>query len=443
MDDLEFDELIRDAVAGIADNAPQPYPFPTSSTAVDHGDGSRGRDGWKDGRGRLALVAVAAVIALAGGWLTSNAGWLDRSIDIEATDDGAVPNGSRTGTGSGWPTMMPGAELIPPDALEPGRFIFGPGDEPANVVGDYLADRLADLAAAPGGLAIQEIETVDGHAVFGWSYDIADVNANGWVYLLEAERSWWVVAAISEGVDAHRVFHDLQRVAGLVTSAGDEPLVIDLVDIDTGDPFQPATGEALGVGPMGRRQLGTAGRSERLGDAETIEIDTPVGREQFAIRIQAVGGTPLTITEFTVRQGTAEEPAGLESTTCAVTRPPEVAFVPPQPWPATPPSDDWAWYGTDELWTVIEIDGSTENKSVWWSAEFPGGTDEPNPPLTVTFERLDADVAPIEFDAPGTNAFTTADQWFMINGLEPREPGCWRATATYKGTTLSYTYEVP
>ncbi|MEM7342020.1 MAG: hypothetical protein AAF467_25485 [Actinomycetota bacterium] len=546
MDDVEFDERMRNAVTGIADGAPPPHPFPAPTGGADQGDGLGRRRRVMDHRSRLALVAAAVAVLLTGGWLAASAGLFDQSVDIAATDEGAgmssavAPNPGRS---QEWPTVTPGADLIPLGALEPRRVIFGPGDEAATAAADYLADRLPDLAATPDGLVIEEVETVDGHAVFSWSYDIADVSTTGWVYLLEAEGSWWVVAAVSDGVDARRVAYDLRRVTGLITATGDNALVVDLVDIDTGEPFQPATGDTVDPGPSGR-QLGTAGRSERLDGEETIDIDTPVAREQFAIRIQAVGGTALTITEFTVSAETAEtvlilfvEPAAinavvaalaaddrtgdyqrhdaaetrvdeqrlvsaapelaeiwdagseLESVSlalattdpiaavieelrllegvvavvpapspsppddeeaatpargeCPTTQPPEEAFVPPAPWPATPASDNMAWYGTDELWTVIEIDWPIENKSVWWSAQFPGGPDEPNPPLTVIFERLDADLPPIVYDAPGTNAFTDADQWFMINGREPTESGCWQATATYRGTTLSYIFEVP
>ena len=45
--------------------------------------------------------------------------------------------------------------------------------------------------------------------------------------------------------------------------------------------------------------------------------------------------------------------------------------------------------------------------------------------------------------SPGTNAYTPEDRWFMIAGIDPNTPGCWRVTATYKGATLSYVYELP
>jgi hypothetical protein len=131
--------------------------------------------------------------------------------------------------------------------------------------------------------------------------------------------------------------------------------------------------------------------------------------------------------------------------TCPVTVAPDVPYTPPEPWPPTPSSPDHVWYGTGDLWTVHERTGHTPRKSVWWSARFPGGAAEPAPELSVTYERLDPDAderSTVTFDSPGTNAFTPEDGSFMINGLEPDEQGCWQATATYRGATLSYVYEV-
>lgn len=131
---------------------------------------------------------------------------------------------------------------------------------------------------------------------------------------------------------------------------------------------------------------------------------------------------------------------------CPVTTPPASAFTPPEPWPATPPAGDVVWYGTDDLWTVLSIDGHTPRKSVWWSAAFPGGGVEPEPEIAVVYERLDDpgdDEAVVDLGPKGTNANTAEDGWFMIAGGEPETPGCWQATATYKDATLTYVFEVP
>jgi hypothetical protein len=102
-----------------------------------------------------------------------------------------------------------------------------------------------------------------------------------------------------------------------------------------------------------------------------------------------------------------------------------------------------AWYGTAELWTVLERDGThPPRKSVWWSADFAGGAEEPSPDIAVTFRRLDIDAPPITTGYPGTNIHTE-DGWFMVAGFDPQESGCWEATASYRGAVLSYVYLVP
>jgi hypothetical protein len=101
-----------------------------------------------------------------------------------------------------------------------------------------------------------------------------------------------------------------------------------------------------------------------------------------------------------------------------------------------------AWFGSGELWTVLDVEGKhSPRKSVWWSENFPGGHVEESPEILVTWIRLDQDSETITNDSEGTNAFTGEDGWFMIGGIDPDTPGCWEVTATYKGASLSYVYE--
>lgn len=148
---------------------------------------------------------------------------------------------------------------------------------------------------------------------------------------------------------------------------------------------------------------------------------------------------------------TAAVPGDADATfECPVTIPPQPGFSPPEPWAATYPHEGSVWYGDEELWTVLETDGTYgPRKSVWWSANFPGGAEEERPDLHVTWTRLDTD-EPIVFDNEGraTNAHTAAEGWFMIARSDPdltkadvSESGCWRVTAEYKGATLSYVYQ--
>jgi hypothetical protein len=128
---------------------------------------------------------------------------------------------------------------------------------------------------------------------------------------------------------------------------------------------------------------------------------------------------------------------------CPVTVPTRSGYLAPEPWPAHYPlDDDLVWYGTDGLWTVLPAEPSdyVPRKSVWWSANFPGGATEEEPDISVFWQRLDADAARIhQFE--GTNALTGEEGWFMIAGFDPPEPGCWRVTASYKGSTLTYVYD--
>ena len=127
---------------------------------------------------------------------------------------------------------------------------------------------------------------------------------------------------------------------------------------------------------------------------------------------------------------------------CSVTIPPDPGFLAPAPWPAEPSVEEWVWYGTEDLWTVLSPDGDHPlTKGVWWSANFPGGKTEEEPDLWVTWARIGGgDPEVLESEHPGTNAYTVEDRWFMINGVDP-VPGCWEVTATYKGATLSYVFE--
>lgn len=127
---------------------------------------------------------------------------------------------------------------------------------------------------------------------------------------------------------------------------------------------------------------------------------------------------------------------------CPVTVP-DGDFVPPAPYLEQPSSDRDAWFGTSELWTVLDVGGAYQpRKSVWWSEDFEGGSHEPRPEITVTWERLDEPEAPTVTVDQGTNAHTFANGWFMIAGIDPDEAGCWQVTAGYRDAELSYVYLV-
>ena len=179
---------------------------------------------------------------------------------------------------------------------------------------------------------------------------------------------------------------------------------------------------------------------------------------------QTVGSSPQESTTSSIETGAAtgsqNEPGTVEVKTdfeCPVTIPPQPGFVAtspedvtysehfpaPDPWPSEYPHDGMVWYGSEELWTVLAIDGDHGvRKSVWWSVNFPGGIDEEQPVVSVTWTRLDSkESVVVDNGDEATNAFTPEEGWFMIAGIDPDVPGCWEVEANYKGASLSYVYE--
>ncbi len=118
-------------------------------------------------------------------------------------------------------------------------------------------------------------------------------------------------------------------------------------------------------------------------------------------------------------------------------------FPAPDPWPAEYPHAGMVWYGTPELWTALAVDGDHGiRKSVWWSANFPGGIEEEQPEVFVTWTRLDTEEpVVIDNDGSATNAYIPEEGWFMIAGIDPNQAGCWEVEATYKGASLAYVYQ--
>jgi hypothetical protein len=129
---------------------------------------------------------------------------------------------------------------------------------------------------------------------------------------------------------------------------------------------------------------------------------------------------------------------------CLATRPPGRPFVPPTPYPATPPPlyGDVFWYGTERLWTWLEADGTTSrsDKSFWWREGYDWRT-ETSPSLLVTARRLDA-AAPAVTASDATNGFREDIGAFMLTGLDFSTGGCWEVTGHYHGQRLRFVVRV-
>ena len=140
---------------------------------------------------------------------------------------------------------------------------------------------------------------------------------------------------------------------------------------------------------------------------------------------------------------------------CPVTAPREATFVPPDPYPAEPPFGQ-VWYGTPDLWTVLDAngsvwrdlpvgeDGSVGDKTLWFSENFSTTEGEDfsgDADITVTAVHLDGS-APTVVEEGGVPSFNRDIKNFMLVGLGLPEPGCWEVTATYRGAELTYVLRV-
>ena len=131
---------------------------------------------------------------------------------------------------------------------------------------------------------------------------------------------------------------------------------------------------------------------------------------------------------------------------CAVTQSPEVAFIPPEPWPSQPPGPDEFWFGDRGLWTALPESGSWHQlmlgeKNFWWSEEFDVSEDA-TPDLSVTARRLDGDLPEFQV-SEATNAYDESINLAMLVGVELASPGCWEFTGQFKDHRLTFVVWVP
>lgn len=131
---------------------------------------------------------------------------------------------------------------------------------------------------------------------------------------------------------------------------------------------------------------------------------------------------------------------------CAVTRP-DPPFAAPSPYPASPPNEHSAWFGTPQLWTMLELDGEVwdaantsfpvQIKTFWWSSDWPGQRIEQEPAITVVATRLDGPGTITTDDATNAAADSLGGEAMLV-GIEFPTPGCWQLAAEYRGAVLSY-----
>jgi hypothetical protein len=142
----------------------------------------------------------------------------------------------------------------------------------------------------------------------------------------------------------------------------------------------------------------------------------------------------------------ATENKGVEN--CGVTRSTDTLFVPPSPYlrDTTPPR--MFWYGSEQLWTVLDSDATWSQapladyqgfrtKLTYWSTNFDRRT-EPEPKLTVTAQRLDHE-SPVVVGAPAFPVFIRGPMpAAMMTAVDIPASGCWKITAQYRDQKLSF-----
>lgn len=156
----------------------------------------------------------------------------------------------------------------------------------------------------------------------------------------------------------------------------------------------------------------------------------------------------------TLENPTSTDPAELPTTefvsqeppaSCPITVPQAPPFVPPAPYDALGIEGSF-WYGSNSLWTAVRQDGiwwglpnnpSGYTQKVFWWREGYVWTEEPEPDLLVTGERLDAPAAPL-VGSKGTNAYASDIGSAMLVGVDLPTLGCWKITGKYGDAELSF-----
>jgi hypothetical protein len=130
---------------------------------------------------------------------------------------------------------------------------------------------------------------------------------------------------------------------------------------------------------------------------------------------------------------------------CPITVPQDPPFVPPAPYDSMGFEGEF-WYGTNSLWTAVRQNGIWEalphnpegytQKVFWWRDGYVW-TEEPEPALTVTGERLDAPAPPLHV-SDATNASASDIGSAMLVGVDMPTLGCWKITGKYGEAELSF-----
>lgn len=135
---------------------------------------------------------------------------------------------------------------------------------------------------------------------------------------------------------------------------------------------------------------------------------------------------------------------------CPVTKPPAQPFVPPPPY-WTDHGPDRFWYGSESLWTLLNVSGTgtwrtgrgkvLTAKLVYWRRGFDWRK-EPEPELVVTAKRLDREAPSVATEQANAVFVTGRQPAAMMTGIDIPSAGCWELTAQYRDQKLSFVVSV-
>jgi hypothetical protein len=130
---------------------------------------------------------------------------------------------------------------------------------------------------------------------------------------------------------------------------------------------------------------------------------------------------------------------------CPITVPQNPLFTPSSPYDSLGFKGEF-WYGSNSLWTAVRESGVWEalphnpegytQKVFWWRDGYVW-TEEPEPDLIVTGERLDAS-APLLKASKATNAYASDIGSAMLVGVDLPTLGCWKITGKYADAEVSF-----
>lgn len=154
----------------------------------------------------------------------------------------------------------------------------------------------------------------------------------------------------------------------------------------------------------------------------------------------SVPETPTSILSATLEVVSHDPPVN-----CPITTPQNPPFVPPAPYDLMGYEGEF-WYGSNSLWTAVRKSGVWEalphnpegytQKVFWWRDGYVW-TEEPEPELIVTGERLDAPAPPL-IASEATNAYASDIGSAMLVGVDMPTLGCWKITGEYADAEVSF-----